>query len=142
MSDVIPEHLRPALARFQDAIGTLRTTRLRAEQLVVPPLDPPDPRLLEQAASRPDAPEQLKAVLRAVREGRTSWAEVTAGHGLDVPEIRDLISASGPRMLEKLAEAEAAPGVPADPAARQTGPRRARPDDWDEDDLRDESYLY
>ena len=107
MPDVPPPHLGSALRRFDDAVATLRGTVIRASKIEIPDLPPPDPKELERAAAAPDAPEQLRAVARAVREGRTSWAEVAAGKGLDVPEIHDLIAASGPRMAEKLAEAEA-----------------------------------
>lgn len=153
MPDDIPPQLRPALSQFQDALGALRTTRLRASQLTVPPMELPDPKLLERAATRPDAPAQLKALARAVAEGRTTWAEALSGQGLDVPEIRDLVSASGPRMAEKFAEAEAAEAAAAEvaggasppvagPATPPVQPRRGRPANWDEDDLGNESYLY
>ena len=107
MSDVPPPHLQSALRRFDDAVGTLRSTVIRASELPLPPIPAPDPAELARAAVAPDAPEHLRAVARAVREGRTTWAEVAEGKGLDVPEIRDLISASGSRMASKLAEAEA-----------------------------------
>lgn len=107
MRDLPPPHLEGVLRRFDDEVAALRTTVIRASQIEIPEMPALDPSELERAAAAPDAPEHLRAVARAVDEGRTSWAELAAGKGLDVPEIRDLIAASGPRMAEKLAEADA-----------------------------------
>jgi hypothetical protein len=137
--DVPPPHMEATLRRFDDAVATLRTTVIRASKIEIRDMPPLDPKELERAAAAPDAPEHLRAVARAVREGRTSWAEVAAGKGLDVPEIRDLIAASGPRMTEKLADADAEQ-ADADAAlaglkaGRATPARRGRPREPDPDD--------
>lgn len=49
---------------------------------------------LRVAAQADSAPAELRALAVAVREGRTSWAEIVEGGAAHLPEVRDLRAAS------------------------------------------------
>jgi hypothetical protein len=49
---------------------------------------------LANAAGTRDAPRELRALARAVREGRTTWEQCVAGRADDLPEVRSWHAAS------------------------------------------------
>jgi hypothetical protein len=104
--DYIPPFLQGAMRNLQESVAQLDTRLIRAWQMEVKDLPPTDPKALEDAARRPDAPPPLKAVARAVQQGRVTWAQVAAGKAMHVPEVRAMIAASGPMMASKLHQAE------------------------------------
>lgn len=75
-TDPIPPHLQGPIHNLNDALGRLRTTRIRASQIEIPDEDPPSAQELADAVDRPDAPPQLRAVAAAVHDGRTSWEAI------------------------------------------------------------------
>lgn len=74
--DQIPPFLQGAMRGLDEALGRLRTTRIRASQLEVPDVEPPDPRELAEAAKQPGAPPQLQNLATAVAAGRTTWEKI------------------------------------------------------------------
>lgn len=71
----IPAHLQGPLHELNEALGQLRTTRIRASQIEIP-----DESLTaeELAASvdNPNAPPEIRAIATAVHKGRSTWDEV------------------------------------------------------------------
>lgn len=127
MPDEIPPFLESSLRGLDDALGQLRT-RLIPQQIEIPDSEPPDPK---------DLPPQLKAVAAAVAEGRTTWENVASGQGIaHIPEVKDLYGASGPRIEQGIAQAEAelAARQEAERKAAEAAARRARQGPSHEDD--------
>ncbi|MQA08460.1 MAG: hypothetical protein GEU98_07890 [Pseudonocardiaceae bacterium] len=145
MPNPIPAHLRSALGRLNDTVAELDTRIARANEIPVPEMEPVDPKVVEQYANSPDAPAPLKAVAKAVAEGRTSWAEVLAGGGRDVPEVRDLQAASAvqlEREMQKQLDDEAAGDTSAPPPASPPRARQRRwPADDEDEDFSDQTFL-
>lgn len=96
----VPPRLEAPLAAFENAIADLRTRRIRLEQVELPAAEGPSTAELAEAAARPDAPAELKAVARAVEEGRASWDDVLAGRVDAAPEIGEMFDASRERFAE------------------------------------------
>ncbi|MQA63889.1 MAG: hypothetical protein GEU86_21040 [Actinophytocola sp.] len=107
MPEHVPPQMQAAFNSFETALAEFRTQRIRAEQMEVPDSPPVDPNDLAEAAQRPDAPEKLKAVARAVEDGRATWSDVAAGRADVAPEVKDLFAASGPGIMRGIEEAEA-----------------------------------
>ncbi|WP_216215057.1 hypothetical protein [Amycolatopsis aidingensis] len=150
MPDYVPPHMRSALNSFESALADFRTQRIRVEQMEVPDTPAVDPEQLAEAARREDAPEKLKAVARAVEEGRATWTDVAMGRAEAAPEVRELFAASGPGIARGMAEAEAeeaqaeearAGAAPAgEGAARGTRPT-TEAEDHDDEDFSERSFL-
>jgi uncharacterized protein YukE len=124
--DEIPDYLRSAYGRLTETAAELDTLVVRAYETPLPEFEPMDPQQLAEAAKDPKAPA-VRAVARAVAEGRTTWAEVASGGGRDVPEIRDLLQAGADRVVRSLA------GEDVDVPPAPPRPRRPAPPDDDED---------
>ncbi|WP_199430909.1 hypothetical protein [Qaidamihabitans albus] len=140
MPDYVPAHLRAPLASFETALADFRTQRIRLEQREVPDTPAVDAEKLAEAAERPDAPEKLKAVARAVAEGRATWDDVAEGRVEAAPEVRELFAASGPGIVRGMAEAEEEEARLADAEAdRQRAARRA--DEDEEEDFSQRDFL-
>lgn len=107
MPEYVPPQMQAALNSFESALAELRTQRIRSEQMEIPDSPPVDPNDLAEAAQRPDAPDKLKAVARAVEEDRATWGDVAAGRTDVAPEVKDLFAASGPGIMRGIEEAEA-----------------------------------
>lgn len=93
----VPPHAEEALRGFENALADLRTRRIRLERVEVPDVEGPSPREMAEAAARPDAPAELRAVARAVAEGRAGWDDVLAGRVDAAPEVAALFDASRER---------------------------------------------
>lgn len=134
--DYIPPFLQGAMRNLTNAVGNLDTRLIRAWEMEVKDLPPTDPKALEAAAKRPDAPPHLKAVLKAVNEGRTTWQAVADGKAGHVPEVKAMLAASGPMMAAKMeqAEAELAAQEEAERRKAEGAARRARRGPADDDD--------
>lgn len=123
----VPPELEALRYRAEDAFEPFRTRLARARELPQPDIAPPSPDELRAAAQRPDAPAALKAVERAVRDGRTTWPMVISGRAAHLPEVTEFYRASVEYLRgAQHEEPHAAPAAP---------PRKpARPlDDWEED---------
>jgi hypothetical protein len=117
--DYVPPELESLLRSADQAFEPFRTRLARARELPLPDIEPPDPGELRAAAQRPDAPAELKAVERAVREGRTSWPEVISGRADRLPEVAAFHRAGARRLADaRHEEPDAAP------AARPPAPAR------------------
>ncbi|MBM9460917.1 hypothetical protein JK386_13515 [Nocardioides sp. zg-536] len=99
-AEPLPEHVQTRLHAFEEALVDLRTRRVRLEAIELPDAPGPDPADLARAAGRPDAPPELRAVGRAVAEGRASWDDVLAGRVDAAPEVGALFAASRERFAE------------------------------------------
>ncbi|MBB3050016.1 hypothetical protein FHS23_001011 [Prauserella isguenensis] len=150
MAEYIPPQMQAALKTFEASLAEFRTQRLRVEQLEVPETPPVDPEELEQAAQRPDAPEKLKAVARAVDEGRATWDDVVNARSHTAPEVRELLAASGPGIVHGLEQAEHEESETADAARpHAAGPeheqqptrRRVRDEDEEDEDFSERDFL-
>ena len=89
----VPEYARAALHSLTAKLDELRTQRIRlsaaAEEAAarLGPRSRPAPEdVLRAAAQDRDAPADLVRVARAVREGRTTRAEIVSGRATAVPE--------------------------------------------------------
>jgi hypothetical protein len=96
----IPPHLRDAVLAFETALSDTRTRLARLREVEIPDIDGPSPEQMAAAATRPDAPRELKEVARAVEEGRTTWADAARGRLDGAPEVRALVANGGPRFVE------------------------------------------
>lgn len=125
--DYIPSELEALRRRADEAFDPFRTRLARARELPLPDIGPPDPDELRAAAQRPDAPAELKAVERAVREGRTTWPEVISGRADRLPEVAALHRAGAQHLADaRHEEPDAAP------AARP--PKPTRPvEEWEDE---------
>lgn len=119
----LPAHLASAMRNLEEAAAHMRTQAIRASQLEVPRIELPDAAAIEQAATRPDAPDELRAVASAVRAGRVTWAEIAAGGGTDVPEVRAAYEANQQRIRHALEADE-----PDDSSTAPSGGARPRPE--------------
>jgi type IV secretory pathway VirB10-like protein len=142
--DYIPPFLQGAMRNLTNAVADLDTKLIRAWEMEVKDIPPTDPKALEAAAKRPDAPPHLKAVLKAVNEGRTTWEAVAQGKASHVPEVQAMLAASGPMMAakmqqaeEELAAQEEAERRKADAAAR----RAKRGPAEDDDDYSNQTFM-
>lgn len=137
--DPIPAALVGPLARLREASAALQTRVLRAQERAAQlgEVDGPTPEQLAEAAARPDAPPELRAVAGAVAEGRATWEDVAAGRRGVAPEIDALLAASGPGIARGLAEAEAE--IAADDAAAAAEAQRIR--ELDAVDMSEQTYL-
>lgn len=61
---------------LSEALGQLRTTRIRASRIEIPDVKPPEPEELAEAAAQPDALPQLKALAAAVDAGTMTWEQI------------------------------------------------------------------
>lgn len=129
----VPPELTALRDRAENAFEPFRTRLVRARELPLPDIAPPDPDELRAAAQRPDAPAVLTAVQRAVRDGRTTWPEVISGRAGHLPEVADFYRAGAQHLLNaQPEEPDATPTPP--PPTRARRARRARPvEDWEED---------
>ncbi|MBP2322744.1 type IV secretory pathway VirB10-like protein [Kibdelosporangium banguiense] len=141
--DHIPPFLQGAMRNLTNAVADLDTRLIRAWEMEVKDLPPADPKALEEAARRPDAPPHLKAVLKAVNEGRTTWAAVAEGKAAHVPEVRAMLAASGPMMASKMqqAEEELAAQEEAEKRKAEAAARRARRGPDDDDDFSNQTFM-
>lgn len=73
---------------------------------------------LRLATEATGAPEYLRGLARAVREGRASWAQITEGMADDLPEVRAVDAVVAARVQE-LAERASADEVAAEPDPEQ-----------------------
>jgi hypothetical protein len=125
----VPPELEALRYRAENAFEPFRTRLIRARELPLPNIEPPDPGALRAAAQRPDAPGVLKAVERAVRDGRTTWPEVISGRADRLPEVATLYRAGVQHLLNAQRD------VPADPSATPP-PKPTRPaqpvEDWED----------
>lgn len=139
MRDDVPDYLRAELNRLDDSVAELDTIIARANELPLPEIEPVDPDIMAAAAADPNAAPELRAVARAVAEGRTSWAEVSAtGGATDMPEVRDLRAAGAQLTLRALEERQEA-----ERPAAAAPPRRPvrRPADDEEEDFSNDSIF-
>jgi|SRR5699024_2619784 len=104
MSDPIPASLQGPLARFEENLAEVRTRRIRLEEREVPDSPTADPDEMAKAAERSDAPDKLKAVAKAVEEGRATWEDVAHGRIGVAAEVDELFAASGPGLVEGIRE--------------------------------------
>lgn len=142
--DYIPPYLQGAMRNLTNAVGNLDTRLIRAWDMEVKDLPPTDPKALEAAAKRPDAPPHLKAVLRAVNEGRTTWQAIAEGKAAHVPEVKAMLAASGPMMAAKMqqAEEEIAAQEEAERRKAEGAARRARRGPAaDDDDFGNQTFM-
>ncbi|HEV2778593.1 MAG TPA: hypothetical protein VGX25_04260 [Actinophytocola sp.] len=124
----IPPDLEALLRRADDAFTPFRTRLARARELPLPAVEPPDPERLRAAARQPDAPDELKAVDRAVCAGRATWRDVLSGRLDHLPEVAAFYRAAGERLVE--ARDEEVPVAAAPEEARRPAPPV---DDWDDE---------
>lgn len=112
-----PDQFPGAAADFREFLRTLRPVPGE----VLPAHRRVSAETLEIAAQADDAPAELRSLARAVRDGRTSWAEIVAGESEDLPELqrmRDESQRRTARLLERWGVPAAAPSsAPASPAA-------------------------
>lgn len=128
----VPPELEALRRRADIAFDPFRTRLIRARELPVPDIAPPDPEALGAAARRPDAPEELKAVDRAVRDGRTTWADVAAGRADQLPEVLAMHRAGAEQLARAQHEEPEPDAPPAAPPPRR--PVRQEPvDRWDDE---------
>lgn len=106
MSDPIPDSLQGPLAKFEENLAEVRTRRIRLEEQEVPDSPIAGADQLAEAANRADAPDKLKAVAKAVEEGRATWEDVANGRLGVAAEIDELFASSGPGIEEGIKEAE------------------------------------
>jgi hypothetical protein len=126
----VPPELEALRHRAENAFEPFRTRLARARELPLPHIAPPNPDELRAAAQHPNAPAALKAVERAVRDGRTTWPDVISGRADRLPEVTELHRASVQHLLN--AQHEKPDATPAAPRPKPA--RRARPrEDWEED---------
>lgn len=123
----IPPDLEALLRRADAAFDPFRDRLAQARRLPLPEIEPPDPEQLRAAAARPDAPDELKAVARAIRDGRTTWADLLAGRSDHLPEVAAFYRVAGEQV------ARAARGESTDPTPSKR-PARPKPVDEDEDE--------
>src|SRR5436189_3203421 len=82
--------------KSQQLLKDLEKIKLRP----LPKTDTPERiEAIKRAASRPDAPAQLRLIKRKVDAGELSWEDVAAGRAFADPEVRALAD-------EKLSEAK------------------------------------
>lgn len=87
---------------------------------VLPPYRRVSAETLRLATEATGAPEYLRGLARAVRDGRATWAHIADGKADDLPEVRAVnveIAARAQALIER-AEEETEPGQP----------------EWDDDD--------
>jgi hypothetical protein len=119
----MPNELADALRRIENLTASC-TERLSSAQArwktTAAPRDV-DPERLRTLAESPGAPDELKAVAKAVREGRTTWRQAVAGDADHLPEVRAFHKA------QRLAARTPAPRTRAD---HETDQPMAVHDNW------------
>lgn len=140
MPEYVPPQMQAALNSFESALAEFRTQRIRSEQMEIPDSPPVDPNDLAEAAQRPDAPDKLKAVARAVEEDRATWGDVAAGRTDVAPEVKDLFAASGPGIMRGIEEAEAEEVRLAEVEKRVTT-ERGNEENGEDDDFSQRNFL-
>jgi hypothetical protein len=120
----VPEYARAALHSLTAKLDELRTQRIRlsaaAEEAAarLGPRSRPAPEdVLRAAAQDRDAPADLVRVARAVREGRTTWAEIVSGRANAVPEVvafQERTKAELARLIDTLPDLSGLPPKPAE----------------------------
>lgn len=101
----MPEGLAPELADALRRIENLTascTERLSSAQArwnTAPAPRDVDPERIRALAESSRAPDELRAVARAVREGRTTWREAVAGEADHLPEVRGFHKAQRERLV-------------------------------------------
>lgn len=128
MREELSPRSQAALANVDASLAELRTRRIRAAQLALPEIPIAGPEDFAAAAKAADAAPELRAVARAVAQGRVTWQDVADGRIDAAPEIRDLVAAGSARAVEAERETER-------PARR---PRAAA----DEDDFSQTTFMY
>lgn len=88
MDNQVPTEALNAFRMLEESVGELDAQLERAKQADVPEFEDPDPSVMAAAYEDADAPAEMRAVARAVAEGRTSWEEIAAGGASDVPEVQ------------------------------------------------------
>ena len=89
--------IREAEAALDRSVSKSRQLLKDLEKFQAPPAEPPvtPERIaaLKAAASRPDAPPQLRLIKRKVEAGELSWEDVASGRAFADPDVRALASA-------------------------------------------------
>jgi hypothetical protein len=112
----LPADLAEVLRQLEETAAEARTMAIRAKAEPLPQVQLPDATAVEEAATRPDAPAELKAVAGAVEDGRVTWEDVAAGRGAEVPEVRAAYEANQRMIMAALfSEPEPASAPPDDP---------------------------
>lgn len=137
MSDPIPASLQGPLAKFEENLADVRTRRIRLEEREVPDSPTADPDELAKAAERSDAPDKLKAVAKAVGDGRATWEDVAHGRIGVASEIDELFAASGPGIVAGMREAEEEEAR----LAAEEQQRRQVADEYEDDDFSEINFL-
>jgi len=103
----MPKELAPELAdalrRIENltASCTARLSSAQARWNTAPAPRDVDPERIRALAESPRAPDELKAVARAVREGRTTWRKAVAGEADHLPEVRAFQKAQRERLVQQ-----------------------------------------
>ncbi|WP_344868065.1 hypothetical protein [Amycolatopsis ultiminotia] len=88
--------IREAESTLDRTISKSRQLLKDLEKIKLPPVKKPDTperiAALKAAASRPDAPPELRLIKRKVDAGELSWEDVAAGRAFADPEVRELAS--------------------------------------------------
>lgn len=102
--------IREAESALDRTVSKSRELLKNLEKIKLPPLKKPDTperiEALKNAASRPDAPPELRRIKQKVDAGEFSWQEVAAGKAFADPEVRELASARLGEAKEILDELE------------------------------------
>jgi hypothetical protein len=100
IEEYIPEHARAAVRAFEEALVDTRTRLARLQQVELPEVVGPSAEEFRREAERPDAPQELKDVARAVAEKRATWDDVARGRFQGVPEITRMIENGASRFAD------------------------------------------
>lgn len=115
----------------------MRTRRIRLEEREVPDSPTADPDELAEAAKRSDAPDKLKAVAKAVEDGRATWDDVAHGRLGVASEVDELFAASGPGIVAGMREAEEEEAR----LAAEEQQRQQAADEYEDDDFSEINFL-
>ncbi|MBB4685082.1 hypothetical protein [Amycolatopsis jiangsuensis] len=106
--------IREAESALDRSISQSRQLLKNLEKIKLPPVKKPDTperiEALKNAASRPDAPPELRRIRQKVDAGELSWQDVAAGKAFADPEVRELAAGRLGEAKELLDELE--DGVP------------------------------
>jgi hypothetical protein len=99
----MPNELADALRRIENltAACTERLSNAQARWKTTSAPRDVDPERLRTLAESPGAPDELRAVAKAVREGRTTWRQAVAGDADHLPEVRAFHQAQRERLVQQ-----------------------------------------
>ncbi|RZS30380.1 hypothetical protein EV193_11778 [Herbihabitans rhizosphaerae] len=131
MGKETPPELRTVLRRLEDItdMHKERIDFIKGRWDTLRHKEPADAEAVRKVAESPDASPELKAVAKAVADGKTTWEKAVKGEADHLPEVQVFYQAERVRMVERIRAATEdsagdSAGEPAEPA-----PRRPKPTD-------------